>query len=302
MASRSNMSVQCSNHELNSKAYLTTFPTNKEKADVDLGSKVYGRGQLGGVAENRGVLNYESKTNIIQNGDIDSVNQNLGQQQQTGMVGYRGFLAQTNEHTHELVEKKQPLLFTRKQIGDRNERRSSRAKFRSYSKLTIRKQSFIGWTSECMLPIWMFAIAGFFYKGFADIVACFECGLVHRRWKKDDDPVKTHIHLQPDCPCVMDLISDGVQSSVDLQNFELNSCEENMEISDECTGRNTVVTAATSSISSQDSTTDERLQCKICLTNPLEITLQPCGHCSMCQSYYTYIRNESYRCPKVRNK
>lgn len=165
MASRSNMSVQCSNHELNSKTYLTIFPTNKEKADVDLGSKVYGRGQLGGVAENRDVLNYESKTNIIQNGDIDSVNQNLGQQQQTGMVSYRGFLAQTNEHTHELVEKKQPLLFTRKQIGDRNERRSPRAKFRSYSKLTIRKQSFIGWTSECMLPIWMFAIAGFFYKG-----------------------------------------------------------------------------------------------------------------------------------------
>ncbi|CAC5362542.1 BIRC7_8 [Mytilus coruscus] len=187
----------------------------------------------------------------------------------------------------------------RKQIGDGNERRCTRAKFRSYSKLTIRKQSFIGWTSECTLPIWMFARAGFFYKGFADIVACFECGLVHRRWKKDDDPVKTHNLLQPDCPYIMDLIADGIQSCVDLQSFESNSCEENIAMNDASERINNVASTSSSS-SSLDTTTDGRLQCKVCLTNPLQIIIQPCGHFLLCESCYTHLKYENNRCPICR--
>ncbi|XP_071140943.1 baculoviral IAP repeat-containing protein 7-B-like [Mytilus edulis] len=292
-----NRIVQCSTQESKSKVY--TFTTKKSLADFGLESSINFSGKLQGLEENRGVFNFESKTNISQNRDIDSGLQNQGQQHQTGIVDNRGLFAHTNEQTHELTEEKQPLLFTRKQIGDRNERRSTRAKFRSYSKLTIRKQSFIGWTSECMLQIWQFAMAGFFYKGFADIVACFECGLVHRQWQKDDDPVKIHIQLQPDCPYIMDLVAEGIQSCEDLQSFESNNCEEDMEMNDTCIGRNNVVTA-TASISSQDPPTDKRLLCKICLTNPLQITNQPCGHFAMCESCYTRIRYKNNKCPICR--
>lgn len=57
-------------------------------------------------------------------------------------------------------------------------------------------------------------------------MACFECGLVHRRWQKGDDPVKKHMQLQPDCPYIIKLIEDGIQSCVDLQSYESNICEE----------------------------------------------------------------------------
>lgn len=57
------------------------------------------------------------------------------------------------------------------------------------------------------------------YTGFGDIVACFECGIIHRRWQRDDDPVKTHIMLQPDCPYIMDLIEEGIQSCEQFQRF-----------------------------------------------------------------------------------
>ncbi|XP_052096554.1 baculoviral IAP repeat-containing protein 2-like [Mytilus californianus] len=294
------MSVQCSADGSKSKVY--TFPTDNIVADVDSGSKVYCSGQFGGFAENRGVFHNESKNNIsqnMQNEYIGSVVQTTIRQHQNGIISYQGFVAHTDEHANELIEKKQQLLFTRKQIGDGNEKRSNRAKFRSYSKLTIRKQSFIGWQSTCTLPIWMFAMAGFFYKGFADIVACFECGLVHRRWQKDDDPVKTHNLLQPDCPYIIDLIADGIQSCVDLHKFESNSCEQNIEMND-ASDRNKYVAITSLSSSSLDTTTDERLQCKVCLTNPLQITIQPCGHFSLCESCYTHLKYENNRCPICR--
>lgn len=281
-----NMSVQCSSEESKSKAY--TFQTDNIGADVDLGSKVYCSGQTGCFAEDRSVFTNESTTHGAKNGYIWSVVQTTVQPLQT-LVNDK----------NELIAKKKELLFTGKQIGDGNERRCTRAKFRSYSKLTIRKQSFIGWTSECTLPIWMFARAGFFYKGFADIVACFECGLVHRRWKKDDDPVKTHHLLQPDCPYIMDLIADGIQSCVDLQSFESNSCEENIAMNDASERINNVASTSSSS-SSLDTTTDGRLQCKVCLTNPLQIIIQPCGHFLLCESCYTHLKYENNRCPICR--
>ena len=153
------MNFQCSADESNSKTY--TISTD----NVVDGSKIFCSGQIRGFVLNQGVSNNESKTHITQIVNSGSIIQNSGQAQQLGTIHNQGFIAQTNRHTNTLIEKKQKSLFTEKQIGDRNERRITRAKFRSYSKLTIRKQSFIGWTSECMLPIWNFAMAGFFYKG-----------------------------------------------------------------------------------------------------------------------------------------
>lgn len=64
------------------------------------------------------------------------------------------------------------------------------------------------------------------WTGFADIVACFECGIIHRRWLKNDDPVKTHFMLQPECPYINELMREGIQSYEQLSRFEHESCEE----------------------------------------------------------------------------
>lgn len=270
-----------------------TFPSDSNLTGVDSGSKVCCSGQPKGVSVSRGHFNIESDTNYALDGYVDSVVQNTDQQM--GINSNQDYFAQPNE----LISKKQQLLFIQKQNGEGSERRSKHAKFRSYSKLSIRKQSFIGWTSDCSLPIWMFAMAGFFYKGFADIVACFDCGLVYRRWQKDDDPVKKHMQLQPDCPFIADLRSEGIQSFEDLHKFESSSCEENIEISDVSKGQNSVVVTSSSS-SSVESTTDSRLQCKVCLSNPLQITIQPCGHFSICEPCYTRLKYENNRCPICR--
>ncbi|CAC5362544.1 BIRC7_8 [Mytilus coruscus] len=201
-----------------------------------------------------------------------------------------------------LLEKKQQLLFSQRQHCGRNESRSNsnrHAKFRSYSKYNIREQSFIGWTSDCPLPIWMFAKAGFFYKGFADIVACFECGIIYRRWQKDDDPVKKHILLQPECPYIMGLIDEGIQSCEHLQRFGSNSCGENIEMSDVSERTNNVATAY-SSLSSSQTSTNSRLQCKVCLINPLQITIQPCGHFAICGACCSRLKYGNNRCPICR--
>ncbi|CAC5399286.1 BIRC7_8 [Mytilus coruscus] len=282
--------IQCSVDEPCSRNFTCT--SNSYFTGTDKKSKVC----CSGKSECFPVLNNESNIRIGQHGCA-------------GSTIFHPYETEINinsapQQTHDLIENKQQQLFTqhaRKQHGNRNESTSTRrAKFRSYSKYSIREQSFIGWTSDCVIPIWMFAKAGFFYKGFADIVACFECGIIHRRWQKDDDPVKKHILLQPECPYINDLMEEGIQSCEQLSRFGNDSCEENIEMRDVSKRRNNVAMSMCTSSSSQDTMTDTRLQCKICLTNPLQITIQPCGHFSMCESCYIHIRYENNRCPICR--
>lgn len=283
---------QSSNNDQKCKDYA--FPSDSILMSVDSGSKVCVSGQSIGFSVNRGHCNIERDADYVLHGYVDSVVHNTDQQM--GNNSNQEYFAKPNE----IISKKQ-LLFSQKQNGEGKERRGKHAKFRSYSKLNIRKQSFIGWTSDCLVPIWMFAMSGFFYKGFADIVACFDCGLVYRRWQKDDDPLKKHIQLQPDCPFIADLRSEGIQSCEDLHRFDNSSCEENIEIGDMSKGKNNVVITSSSS-SSVESTADSRLQCKVCLSNPLQITIQPCGHFAMCEPCSTRLKYETNRCPICRGQ
>ncbi|XP_063437133.1 death-associated inhibitor of apoptosis 2-like [Mytilus trossulus] len=280
--------VQCSIGEQKTRKYTCT--TDRTILGDDLRSKLC----CSGKSESVSVSNNNSSIHYDQNGYAGAVMPVIHQQQETVIHSYNENLAQTND----LIQQKQQLLFTRTQHRDRNESRSTKhTKFRSYSKFDIREQSFIGWTSTSTLPIWIFAKAGFFYKGFADIVACFECGIVHRRWQKDDDPVKIHIMLQPECPYIMNLAGEGIRSCEQLQTFE--SCGENIEMNDVSTEQNNVVITSSSS-SSVESTTDSRLQCKVCLSNPLQITIQPCGHFAMCEPCFTRLKYETNKCPICR--
>ena len=61
-------------------------------------------------------------------------------------------------------ERKRKLYFTEKIESEPN-REVKPPKFRSYKTLDIRIKSFIGFESNCVLPVEMFARSGFFYKG-----------------------------------------------------------------------------------------------------------------------------------------
>lgn len=108
-------------------------------------------------------------------------------------------------------ERKRKLYFTEKIESEPN-REVKPPKFRSYKTFDIRLKSFIGFESNCVLPVEMFARSGFFYKGFADIVACFQCGFVHRKWQHGDDPIKIHMQMNPDCYHITELRNKGILS------------------------------------------------------------------------------------------
>lgn len=110
---------------------------------------------------------------------------------------------------------KQKYLFTEKTEAV-SAQRERPAKFRAYDKLEIRIKSFVGFKSASKWTESFFANSGFFYKGFSDIVACFHCGLVHKNWKRDDDPIVIHFQLQPDCHFIIELRKKGIISCENL--------------------------------------------------------------------------------------
>lgn len=61
-------------------------------------------------------------------------------------------------------ERKRSLLFTQKTEGE-PDAESRPPKFRAYKNIDLRIKSFVGFVTLCLYPPFMFAKAGFFYKG-----------------------------------------------------------------------------------------------------------------------------------------
>jgi hypothetical protein len=61
----------------------------------------------------------------------------------------------------------------------------------------------------------------FLLSGFADMVACFQCGLTHKTFHQDDDPIIIHIKLKPQCPYITGLRNEGILSCKDLMEDSL---------------------------------------------------------------------------------
>ena len=117
-------------------------------------------------------------------------------------------------------ERNRSLLFTQKTEGE-PDAESRPPKFRAYKKIDLRIKSFVGFVTRCLYPPFLFAKAGFFYKGFADMVACFQCGLTHKTFHQDDDPIIIHIKLKPQCPYITGLRNEGILSCKDLMEDSL---------------------------------------------------------------------------------
>lgn len=184
---------------------------------------------------------------------------------------------------------KQKYLFTEKTEAV-SAQRERPAKFRAYDKLEIRIKSFVGFKSASKWTESFFANSGFFYKGFSDIVACFHCGLVHKNWKRDDDPIVIHFQLQPDCHFIIELRKKGIISCENLVDESENDDIEMRE-----------VTAETNNLSiSPQVSANSRLACKVCLTYTLEFTIQPCNHFAVCGSCCRKLMSDNKQCPICR--
>ncbi|VDI68369.1 Hypothetical predicted protein [Mytilus galloprovincialis] len=184
---------------------------------------------------------------------------------------------------------KQKYLFTEKTETESTQRVRP-AKFRAYDTLEIRIKSFVGFKSASKWTESIFANSGFFYKGFSDIVACFYCGLVHKNWKRDDDPIVIHFQLQADCHFVIELRNKGILSCKNLIDESENDDVEMREVTEETNNL---------SIAPQVSS-NSRLACKVCLTYTLEFTIQPCNHFAVCGSCCRKLMNDNKQCPICR--
>lgn len=193
-------------------------------------------------------------------------------------------------------ERKRKYLFTQEKIilNERNtdtesNQRVSPPKFRAYSKEDIRERSFVGFKSASKWPTLVFAICGYFYKGFSDITACYQCGFVYKNWQKDEDPMLTHIKNQADCQHIEDLKRKNIHSCKHLDTDTENDVEM------------TEVTTATENLSiNQNEAIDHRLICKVCLVNKLEFTIQPCGHLVICHTCCQLLFSQKKPCPVCR--
>ena len=64
----------------------------------------------------------------------------------------------------------------------------------------------------------MMAKAGFFYRGFGDIVTCFSCGVSLHKWLQNDDPIAEHRKFNTNCKFIC-LLHDPTNSRQSNKNI-----------------------------------------------------------------------------------
>lgn len=81
-----------------------------------------------------------------------------------------------------------------------NREEFARPSFPKYTSLLVRMSSFAKWPTHRTQTPKQMADAGFFYKGYSDVVVCFWCGVTICDWEDEDEPCMEHIKWQPNCP------------------------------------------------------------------------------------------------------
>lgn len=62
-----------------------------------------------------------------------------------------------------------------------------------------RVKTFDSWSTQIHPNKFRLSSAGFFYTGRSDIVECFSCAIRLHKWKEDDNPLKEHMLVSPNC-------------------------------------------------------------------------------------------------------
>ena len=65
------------------------------------------------------------------------------------------------------------------------------------------------------------AKAGFFHRGFGDIVTCAFCGVSLHKWLRDDDPIVEHRKFNADCKFIRLLQDSNIPRDNRSYNFYL---------------------------------------------------------------------------------
>lgn len=223
----------------------------------------------------------------IQNGHSDSIDRD--QERYDKEQEYKRLAAEQHERKRKYLFTQENNVSHERDTDTESNQRVISPKFRAYSREDIRERSFVGFTSASKWTTSVFAISGYFYKGFSDITACYQCGFVHKNWQKDDDPILVHIKNQPNCQHIKELKVKNIESCKHLGNDSENDVEM------------TEVTTATENLSiNQNEAVDPRLICKVCLVNKLEFTIQPCGHLVICHSCCQLLFSQKKPCPVCR--
>lgn len=126
---------------------------------------------------------------------------------------------------------------------------------------TARLESFENWSGQ-QQPKYM-AAAGFYYLGKKDTVKCFECGVEVCKWKPTDNPWVEHVNVAPRCNFIRGRFCGNVPR---IQLFD--TCGTNLSPS-------------------------EKLLCRKCYTNKIQIIFVPCQHIVCCNKCSRDIN----RCP-----
>ncbi|KAK3577845.1 hypothetical protein CHS0354_000244 [Potamilus streckersoni] len=84
-------------------------------------------------------------------------------------------------------------------VHDTQEQNGNRQRSPRYPRYDARIASYATFREFRTLNTEGMARTGLFYTGKADEVQCFQCGIEHKNWRPDKDPLLEHIKESPDC-------------------------------------------------------------------------------------------------------
>lgn len=151
-----------------------------------------------------------------------------------------------------------------------------------YMDFNSRLSTFAHWPPAINISPELLANAGFFYTGVSDEVKCFHCDGGMRAWSATDDPWVEHKKWHPHCKYIeqMELLSMVVVDEMtdpflpsDPPHIRLQEEEDEGVVSTCCC-------------------------CCICLKEPRDIVILPCGHICMCHKCFAGLTKAG--CPYCR--
>lgn len=143
------------------------------------------------------------------------------------------------------------------------------ALYPTFSSIWTRLNTYSDWPPGLHQKPKVLSEAGFFYTQFNDRVTCFQCGGSLNKWETDSDPWVQHAFWFPHCHYLYlhkgkTFITQILQACLDISDDDTSS-EANSE--EQHTAPN-----------------NDKLRCKICFVNDIDILLVPCHHCVSCST------------------
>lgn len=163
--------------------------------------------------------------------------------------------------------------------------------FPRFTTLDARLKSYKMWPIALKVTPGALCEAGFFYTGKGDNTICFHCGGGLRNWEDSDEPWVEHARWFSKCTFV--LLTKGMsfveiacgKKSVEEIKDKKSKVELRCETKETFIGENYIV-----------ENKDNKMECKICFSDEVEVVFLPCGHLVACVKCALALR----KCPLCR--